>query len=108
MRLAAGALTHVSCAQHTSSGARGRRRRPLQVIAALAAIPQPRMELQPARSAGKRWLRALQSPELRVSYERCRRERGNDKHTAANVRAVLERASWNSPVRARSVPAASV
>ena len=39
----------------------------LQVIAALAAIPQPRMELQPARSAGKRWLRALQSPELRVS-----------------------------------------
>jgi hypothetical protein len=44
-----------------------RRRRPLQVIAALAAIPQPRMELQPARSAGKRWLRALQSPELRVS-----------------------------------------
>ena len=37
MRLAAGALTHVSCAQHTSSGARGRRRRPLQVIAALCS-----------------------------------------------------------------------
>ena len=35
-------------------------------------------------------------------------ERGEDKLTAAHVRAGLRRANWNSPARARSVPAASV
>ena len=77
---------------------------PAVSVSAFAGMPLPRMPLLPACSA------ANLVPCAPISCAGIARhvERGKDKLTAAHVRAGLRRANWNSPARARSVPAASV
>ena len=77
---------------------------PAVSASAFAGMPLPRMPLLPACSA------ANLVPCAPISCAGIARhvERGKDKLTAAHVRAGLRRANWNSPARARSVPAASV